>query len=147
MQITINFDDTEKFKDLCEDQMQNMKPEDIEGIVSEAIKEFLTCDNFKNLAPMIIESKKNSYGWGETKTYTNFTESMIANLNYSKMQEVADACINDLLENHREIVLELMERMIIKNLFDNKNFQSSLQSTIETVFYNIRMREANRQNP
>ena len=142
--ITINIDDTSKLKGLINDEVDKLKPEDIKDIVTEVIKQYLTCINYANLEPLIIESKKK-YDWDITKTKSasEFTNKLIESLDYSKMQEVADACIEDLRENHRDIILELLERQFFNKLFDNDKFRNNLESTIHKIFYQI---ERNRIN-
>ena len=140
MEVKINVDESQ-FKDLLENELKALKPEELHEIMLECIKGYFTQNNYENLEPLLVKTK-NQYGWAE-RSASDFTRGIIAGCDYSKLQDVVDLCIDKLKENHDHILKEILLESIVSGLTSSYRFKDEIDSAIREELYRIRQVENN----
>lgn len=133
MQITLNIDE-ELFNSTLGKALNDLKPEQLNDILIECIKEYFLGNDGKNIEKLLYEEHDN--GWGHRQTLmTNFTNKLISDCDYSGLQEVADNCVTNIKENSDKLLKDILAEMMITGLCDKYNFQSILRDTISREMF------------
>ena len=104
MQVTININDESRFKEIIEKELYALDKEELKNIIVEAIREGLK-DNDYDLAKRILISK-SPYSSYNTEP-SELTKELVKKADVSAIQEVADAMIADLKENHSKFLSDM----------------------------------------
>ena len=86
-------------------------------------------DGNNNIETLLYDVEKTDYGARNLKP-SYFTRSMLEKLDYSGLQDVVDKCVNDLKENHKDILEELLLNALVGGLSNSYSFQEVLKETI-----------------
>ena len=128
MQITVNVED-ETFKQIVEQEIGNIPSEKLQEIIIDALKGYFSVNDYKN-AGFLVYREANDY-YGSRREYpTEFTNKIINNCDYSKLQDIVDAAIEDLKTKHEHLLKEILCDTIIKGLVDNYSFKQSLSEIV-----------------
>ena len=126
MQITVNVED-DTFKQIVEREITNIPSEKLQEIIIEAMKGYFSANNYEKANLLVY--KKESYGYHQ-EVPTDFAERIIRDCDYSKLQEVVDAAIEDLKTNHERLLREVLMETLATGLINNYSFQTGLREAI-----------------
>ena len=126
MQITVNVED-DTFKQIVEREITNIPSEKLQEIIIDAMKGYFSANNYEKANLLVY--KKESYGYHQ-EVPTDFAERIIRDCDYSKLQEVVDAAINDLKTNHERLLREVLMETLATGLINNYSFQTGLREAI-----------------
>ena len=133
MQITVNVED-DTFKQIVEQEIGNIPSEKLQEIIVDALKGYFSANDYKN-ARFLIYKEGNDY-YGSRREYpTEFTNKIINNCDYSKLQDIVDKAIEELKNNYDRILRDLLGEMLAKGLTEKYLFQTSLQEAINKELY------------
>ena len=124
--ITLNVDD-EVFNKIVEQELDNIPSEKLQEIIIDAMKGYFSANNYEK-AKLLVYTKE-SYGYRQ-EVPTDFAESLIRECDYSKLQEVVDAAIEDLKTNHERLLREILMETLATGLINNYSFQTGLREAI-----------------
>lgn len=139
IQVTVNIDE-KMFDESIGDALKSLKPEEMSEMITNCIKEYLLGKNSKgenNIEKIIYDEVNDYFGNSHTLKPSYFTQKMLEKLDYSALQEVVDKCINELKENHKDILEKVMLEMIVKGLKSTYNFNEILEDTVKNVICNM----------
>lgn len=125
MEVKFEISD-EMFKDVAENSLKALKPEQLTEICQQAILEFLKKDDYENISKLIVD--KGKYGWDFKES--EFTRKIIASCDFSKLQEFVDKCIEELINNYENIIKDIIADTLANGLTNNYAFNESLRHTI-----------------
>lgn len=131
IKIEINED---QFRELLEKEFDNLSKETLHSILMKSFKEALVANDNKILKDLLMEKDDTRYYSSYKDHYipTNFTKSIINSAtDTSKVQEIFDLMIDDIKENHREIMLQLFSSIVASSLADNWDFKTKLNCAIQ----------------
>ena len=143
MQLTINVDET-MFKDVLDNELKALSPEDLKNVMTECIKEYFTANDFKNLEPLIIQETKSRYNWNTQKEATLFATKLIESCDYSQLQLVVDEAIKELQKNYRSILEDILLKTLVQGFTSNYAISSQLEMSVRDIIYRV---ERERNNP
>ena len=135
IQVTVNIDE-KMFDESIGGALKSLKPEEMSEMLTNCIKEYLLGKNSKgenNIEKIIYDEENSYFGNGRTLKPSYFTKTMLEKLDYSALQEVVDKCINELKENHKDILEKVMLEMIVKGLKSTYNFNEILKDSIKNI--------------
>ena len=123
MKVEINVDEMQ-FKELLDKQLTELPQEVIQNIIIESIREYFTQDDYKMIENLFIETK-TSYGYTE-KNSSYFLQGLMRGCDYSKLQEVVDAAIENLKENNERILKDMFIEAIADRLSNTYTMRDSV---------------------
>lgn len=130
MKLEINVDETQ-FKDILDKELKEMPKEVIQAVIVKSIQGYFEQNNYENVQRLFVQTSE--YGWKTEKTSTEFLNGLVKDCDYSALQGVVDKAIEDVKENHRSIVCDLISNIITNGLLTDYNFRSALDSAIRDV--------------
>ena len=134
IQVTVNIDE-KMFDDSVGNALKAMKPEEMQDMIGNCIKEYLLGKNSEgnnNIETLLYDVEKTYYGGSNLKP-SYFTRSMLEKLDYSGLQDVVDKCVNDLKENHREIIDKILLEMMVDGLTRTYCFKDAVEGTTRSI--------------
>lgn len=146
IQVTVNIDE-KMFDDSIGATLKEMKPEEIQDMISNCIREYLLGKNSEgnnNIETLLYDVEKTYYGGSNLKP-SYFTRSMLEKLDYSGLQDVVDKCVNDLKENHREIIEKILLEMMVEGLTRTYCFDNVIERTVKDIIINRESNDNNRR--
>lgn len=126
MQVSIEVNE-EQFKDLLEKELKDLPKETLQEILVQSIKEYFVQDGFKNLNVFLVDNERYGYG---VKGPSRFLECMMEKCDYSGLQEVVDKMIDDLKENYRKILLEILSDRLTSGIMNTTSFRNGVEEVI-----------------
>lgn len=127
MQVVINMDD-EKFDQLFGDEVGKLDPREIKEIFAECIKAYFEQNNYQNIERLITE-KDGSYYSSKPK-FTWFGQKLIEHCDYSKLQEVVDKVIDNMVNNHETLLKEMLFEVISRGFTNSYSMQEAFKNSI-----------------
>ena len=124
MQVTINVDETQ-LKEIMEEQLKALDPEALQEIFVQAVGEYFRQNNYKNLEQVLFTS---SGYYGSDKHLTPTVEKALANADYSKLQDIVDACIDLLKTNYTDLLISALSTLLVSGLTSSYELQSAMQT-------------------
>ena len=131
MQITVNVED-ETFQKIVAQEINNIPSEKLQEIIIDAMKGYFSANNYEK-AKLLVYTKE-TYGYRQ-EVPTDFAERLIRECDYSKLQEVVDAAIEDLKTNHERLLREILMETLATGLINNYSFQTGLREAITNELY------------
>lgn len=135
MKLEVNVDETQ-FKDILDKELKEMPKEVIQAVIVKSMQGYFEQNNYENVQRLFVETTGSQ--WNIKKTSTDFLNGLVKDCDYSALQDVVDKAIEDVKENHRSIVCDLISKIITDGLFDNYNFKSALDNAIRDVLCSMR---------
>lgn len=123
MQVTINIEESQ-LKEVMEDQLKALKPEDLQKVVSQAIGEYFRIDNYKNLEKLLF---KDARYYSSEKELSPLMMRAVAEADYSGLQDVVDAAIDQLKKNYSQILICAVSDMIVKGIVDSQSLSDKVK--------------------
>lgn len=130
MQLVLNVSD-EVFGATIEKQLASVKSEDLQVALTDAIKEYFS--QKENLEKILFDQGSLSYTSG--RKLSEPFKQVIASLDYSQLQTVADECINCLSTRYESLLRSVFTQMIVDHLVSDYSFQTALQSAVSQALY------------
>ena len=134
IQVTVNIDE-KMFDDSIGTALKEMKPEEIKEMITNCIKEYLlgkNSDGDNNIEILLYDIRKEYYG-ARSLQPSIFTKSMLEKLDYSGLQEVVDKCIEDLKNNHKDILEKVLLEIIVQGLTNTYTFRDTLEFSTRDI--------------
>ena len=133
--------ESEAFEKTIKDGMEALSKEELGSIIKQAIIEaFSKCTDFRD---MLV---KYDRGWNgnERATLGPLAEEAIKSIDMQNdLSLFKSKMTRALIENHREIVEDMILRCLIDKIVYDNHFQSSIEGSIRMIM----TREANRGQP
>lgn len=151
--------DEDQFKSLIEKEITDLPKDQIQKIIIESIKSYLTGDetikieevtknsynttiypvevnrrNYNNLNALLI--KKEDYYNGTNYRPSDLFINLLKECDFSGLQEVVDKMINDLKDNYHSILIEILSKQLVNSIFDERNFKGNVLDIIEVYLRN-----------
>lgn len=136
MKLEINVDETQ-FKDILEKELKDMPKEVIQAVIVKSIQGYFEQNDYENVQKLFVQTTGYNQ-WDNKKTSTDFLNGLVKDCDYSALQDVVDKAIEDVKENHRSIVCDLISKIIADGLFQDYNFKSALDNAIRDVLCSMR---------
>jgi hypothetical protein len=130
MKLEINVDETQ-FKDILDKELKEMPKEVIQDVIVKSIQGYFEQNNYENVQRLFVQTTETR--WDTKKTSTDFLNGLVKDCDYSALQDVVDKAIEDVKENHRSIVCDLISKIITNGLFTDYNFRSALDNAVRDV--------------
>ena len=127
MKVEINIDETQ-FKELLEGHLSKLSEDTIKNIIVESIAGYFSQNNYERIENLFIETK-NTYGYKE-KCANYFIQGLARDCDYSKLQDVLDAAINNLIENHERILKDMFIEAIADRLSNTYSIRNSVRNVL-----------------
>lgn len=129
MIVELNIDET-GFKELLEGHLADLPKEAIHDIIIQSIKEYFSQDNYKNIESVLFDKRYNE------KTANENLRKIINDCDCSRLQDVVDASIKNLIENNEVILKKLIMESLADKLVNTYAFRESIQSSIYNILNN-----------
>ena len=123
MKVEINVDEMQ-FKELLDKQLTELPQEVIQNIIIESIREYFTQNDYQMIENLFIK-KETRYGYTE-KSSNEFLNRLINSCDYSKLQEVVDAAVENLKENNERILKDMFIEAIADRLSNTYTMRDSV---------------------
>jgi hypothetical protein len=145
--------DEDQFKSLIEKEITDLPKDQIQKIIIESIKSYLTGDetikieevtknsynttiypvevnrkNYNNLNALLI--KKEDYYNGTSYKPSDLFINLLKECDYSGLQEVVDKMINDLKDNYHSILLEILSDRLTSGIMNTTSFRNGVEEII-----------------
>ena len=130
MKVEINIDESQ-FKELLDNHLSNLPEDTIKDIIVESIRAYFSQNNYEKIEQLFINSR-SSYGYTE-KCANDFLKKLVSDCDYSKLQDVLDASIDDLKKNHERILKDLFIEAIAKNLSTQYPLRETIVRTLNEI--------------
>ena len=127
MKVEINIDETQ-FKELLDGHLSKLPEDAIKNIIVESIHEYFTHNNYEMIESLFIETKER-YGFRE-KSAAPFLQKLVEDCDYSKLQDVLDAAIYNLIENNETILKDMFIEAIADRMYNTYSFKDSVRKVL-----------------
>lgn len=123
MQVTINIEESQ-LKEVMEDQLKALDPEALQEIFVQAVGEYFRQNNYKNLEQILFTG---SGYYSSDRHLTSTVEKALANADYSKLQDIVDACIDLLKTNYTDLLVDALSALLVHGITNSYALQSAIQ--------------------
>lgn len=125
------------FEKVISDGIKSLTPEEVGGLIKQAILEaFTKCEEFKDL--LMVRDK---IGWSETSEIKLGPLANAAIKSIDLEPEIAEfktKIIDALMAHHREMVEEMMMRLLIEKISYSDSLRGAIEKTVRRVLYEAR---------
>lgn len=128
MKVELNIDETQ-FKELLDGHLSKLSEDTIKNIIVESIKGYFSQNNYQQIENLFIETKTNYYGYKE-KCASLFLQRLVRDCDYSKLQDVLDAAINNLIEHNETILKDMFIEAIVDKMCGTYSFRDSVRKVL-----------------
>lgn len=136
MELKINVDET-KFKDIIEKELEAFSKEELHDIIRDMIVESFKTDN---VLQSFFTVKYNTRSWGDPVYETRageLLEEAAKTFDLSDcFKEIQDSMINEIKNNHKDLVEKVMLDMIVSGLTNSYDFCNRISYQIEQIIRN-----------
>ena len=94
--------DQSMFDNIIKDKLEALSPEDFNKVFMEAIREWLTANNYRNLERLMVE--KGQYYDSQDKP-SRFFQELLHETDKSELQKIVDLMIDGMKEKYSEILI------------------------------------------
>ena len=129
-QIVLNVD-PETFQNVVEEGIKALPKEKLQELIIEGIGEYLRSNNYENVEKLFID-KKDKYGYKDIYAKP-VMEKLVADCDYSKLQDVVDAAIDSLKADYEKILTKTITGCIIDGLTDQYKFREAVREAVREV--------------
>lgn len=130
MKVELNIDETQ-FKELLEGQLSKLPEDTIKDIIVSSIHEYFSQNNYERIEKMFIDTRSN-YGFKE-KTANPFLEKLVKDCDYSMLQDVVNAAIENLVANNEKILRNIFIDAIANTITDTYGFRDSIRQALREM--------------
>lgn len=125
------------FEKVISDGIKSLTPEEVGGLIKQAILEALTkCEDFKNL--LIV---RDSVGWSNTSEIKlgPLANAAIKSIDLEpEIEEFKKKMVNVLMVNHRVMVEEMMMRLFVEKISNCDSLRNAIEETVRRVLWEAR---------
>lgn len=125
------------FEKVISDGIKALTPEEVGGLIKQAILEALTkCEDFKNL--LIV---RDSFGWGNTSEIKlgPLASAAIKSIDLEPdISEFKKKMVDALMAHHRTMVEDMMMRLLIEKISYSDSLRGAIEDTVRRVLYDAR---------
>lgn len=122
------------FEKVISDGIKSLTPEEVGGLIKQAILEALTkCEEFKDL--LIV---RDSIGWSNSSEIKlgPLASAAIKSINLEpEITEFKNKMVDALMVHHREMVEEMMMRLFIEKISYGDSLRGAIEDTVRRVLY------------
>jgi hypothetical protein len=128
------------FEKVISDGIKSLTPEEVGGLIKQAILEALTkCEEFKDL--LIVRDK---IGWSNTSEIKlgPLASAAIKSISLEpEITEFKNKMVDALMAHHREMVEEMMMRLLIEKISNSDSLRGAIEGTVRRVLWEARNNE------
>jgi hypothetical protein len=125
------------FEKVISDGIKSLAPEEVGDLIKQALLEALTkCEEFKDL--LIV---RDSAGWrnGSEIKLGPLASAAIKSINLEpEITEFKNKMVDALMAHHREIVEDMMMRLLIEKITYSDSLRGAIEDTVRRVLYEAR---------
>ena len=124
------------FEKVISDGIKSLTPEEVGDLIKQALLEALTkCEEFKDL--LIV---RDSLGWGNTEIKLGpLANAAIKSISLEpEIRELKNKMVDALMEHHREMVEEMMMRLLIEKISNSDSLRGAIEDTVRRVLWEAR---------
>lgn len=125
------------FEKVISDGIKALTPEEVGGLIKQAILEALTkCEEFKDL--LIV---RDSIGWGNTSEIKlgPLASAAIKSIDLEPdISEFKKKMVDALMAHHRTMVEDMMMRLLIEKISYSDSLRGAIEDTVRRVLYDAR---------
>lgn len=125
------------FEKVISDGIKSLTPEEVGDLIKQALLEALTkCEEFKDL--LIVRDK---IGWGNTSEIKlgPLASAAIKSISLEpEITEFKNKMVDALMVNHREMVEEMMMRLLIEKISNSDSLRGAIEGTVRRVLWEAR---------
>ena len=137
MKIEINVDEIQ-FKDILDKELKDLPKEVLQDVIVQGIKGYFEQNNYENVQKLFLKENGGYNSWDTKITTTEFLNGLVNDCDYSGLQDVVDEAIKSVRDNHKEILGDMILRIITNGFFQDYNFRNQLESVILDTIHRIR---------
>ena len=137
MEIKLNVDETQ-FKDILEKELKDLPKEVLQEVIVKAIQGYFEQNNYENVQKLFLKENGGYNSWDTKITTTEFLNGLVNDCDYSGLQDVVDEAIKSVRDNHKEILGDMILRIITNGFFQDYNFRHQLEDAILNTIHRIR---------
>ena len=137
MKIEINVDEIQ-FKDILDKELKDLPKEVLQDVIVQGIKGYFEQNNYENVQKLFLKENGGYNSWDTKITTTEFLNGLVNDCDYSGLQDVVDEAIKSVRDNHKEILEDMILRIITNGFFQDYNFRNQLESVILDTIHRIR---------
>ena len=125
------------FEKVISDGIKSLTPEEVGGLIKQAILEALTkCEEFKDL--LIV---RDSIGWSNTSEIKlgPLANAAIKSIDLEPdISEFKKKMVDALMAHHRTMVEDMMMRLLIEKISYSDSLRGAIEDTVRRVLYEAR---------
>lgn len=125
------------FEKVISDGIKSLTPEEVGDLIKQALLEALTkCEEFKDL--LIVRDK---IGWSNTSEIRLGPLASAAINSISLEPEITEfkkKMVDALMAHHREMVEEMMMRLLIEKISNSDSLRGAIEGTVRRVLWEAR---------
>ena len=137
MKVEINVDEIQ-FKDILDKELKDLPKEVLQDVIVKSIQGYFEQNNYENVQKLFLKENGGYNSWDTKITTTEFLNGLVKDCDYSGLQDVVDEAIKSVRDNHKEILGDMILRIITNGFFQDYNFRSQLESAILDAIHRIR---------
>ena len=118
-QVVINIEDDEKFQKIIKEGIAALQPEDLKEVLIGAIREILTKNNGQILKDLLIRDEGT---YSRRYVPTQLAMKCFDQCDFTGLQDVADKMTAILNDNYKNILENLLFKLIIEGAFSRSGF-------------------------
>ena len=130
MQVTINVDDN-MFSEVASKELAALKSEDIKEIIVQCLGEYLRKDDYKNISQLIV-LRESPYG---REYFTPLMNDMIQHADYSKLQDIVDACIAKMKTEYAALLQNALTEALVGGLANSYGMQQAMKDAAHQMLW------------
>ena len=134
MKVELNVDETQ-IKELIDGHLSDLPEDMIKNILVECIRGYFSQNNYAQIENLFIETKEK-FGYHKEKSASLFLQRLIKDCDYSKLQDVVDASINNLIEHNDTLLKDIIIDAITEKLRNTYSFQDAVRDALIRLKYN-----------
>lgn len=128
MEIKVEVSD-ELFKEVAENSLRVLTPEQLTDICKQAIAEYFRKDGYRAVEELLVD--KGDYNWDYRAT--NFTKKILESCDLSKLQDVIDQAIEKLKTNYDTLLKSMLTDLMVRGLADNYTFSQGIKDALRQI--------------
>lgn len=124
MQVTINIEESQ-LKEVMDQQLKALDSDYLGEVVAKAIEEYFRIDNYKNIEKLIF---KDARYYNSEKELSPLMLRAVSEADYSGLQAVVDAAIDQLKKNYSQILICAVSDMITHSIVDSQSLSNMVKA-------------------
>ena len=131
MKVELNVDETQ-IKELIDGHLSDLSEDMIKNILVECIRGYFSQNNYEQIENLFVETKEK-YGYYKEKSASLFLQRLVKDCDYSKLQDVVDASINNLIEHNDTLLKDIIIEAIAEKLYSTYSFKDAVHRALVSI--------------